>query len=139
MDLIFIAHLIATSIMVGVIWIVQLVHYPSFKVIDSNRFLEFENFHCKRISFVVMPAMLIEILSGGFIYLYLTRELLFIVSLIILIVIWISTFFIQATLHSKLLLNYSEENVNLLIKSNWVRTLLWSARILILIELTEIT
>ena len=29
-------HIVSTSIMVGVIWVMQLVHYPSFKYVKES-------------------------------------------------------------------------------------------------------
>ena len=46
----FYLHLVATSIMIGVIWVVQLVHYPSFHYIDRNRYGLFQQFHMRYIS-----------------------------------------------------------------------------------------
>jgi hypothetical protein len=135
MDLIFLTHLIATCLMCGVIWIVQLVHYPSFKFISAEKFLEFERFHCNRISIIVMPIMSIEFLSGAFILFNNDQTPLFILNFIGLVLIWISTFFIQSSLHSKLLLNYSLKNIQLLVKTNWIRTFLWSMRVFLLIKI----
>ena len=61
---IFTVHLIFTAIMVGVIWLVQFVHYPSFNFIDKKFYSDFQNFHIKRISFIVIPVMLLELVSG---------------------------------------------------------------------------
>ena len=58
-----IIHLIATSVMVGVIWIIQLVHYPSFHFIELKQSTPFQRFHMSRISYVVIPAMLTELFT----------------------------------------------------------------------------
>ena len=54
----------ATFAMVGVIWIVQLVHYPSFAFVDATRYAEFQNFHERNITFIVLPLMLVEALCA---------------------------------------------------------------------------
>ena len=41
-----ILHLIATSVMVGVIWVIQLVHYPSFHFIELKQYTTFQRFQC---------------------------------------------------------------------------------------------
>ena len=57
-------HLISTSMMVAIIWIVQILHYPTFKFIDQKRYEEFQDFHMKRISYIIIPIMLVELISG---------------------------------------------------------------------------
>ena len=38
-------HLISTSMMVAIIWIVQILHYPTFKFIDRKKYEDFQDFH----------------------------------------------------------------------------------------------
>jgi len=125
-------HLAATSFMTGLIWIIQIVHYQSFRFIAEANFREFEKFHCNRITPIVMPAMLLELGSALYILAYLDQDNYFAISFALLILIWISTFFIQSLIHGKLLTQFSQSNIELLIKTNWVRTALWSTRLLIL-------
>ena len=62
--MLFLIHLVSTAIMVGAIWVIQLVHYPSFYYIDKNNYMKFQNFHMNRISYIVIPAMTVELFSG---------------------------------------------------------------------------
>lgn len=40
----------ATSIFLcGLIWVIQLVHYPSFHFVEDSRFIDFQAFHTQRI------------------------------------------------------------------------------------------
>ena len=57
-------NFISTSVMVGVIWVIQLLHYPSFHFINDQKYIEFQHFHMQRISFIVVPVMLIELASA---------------------------------------------------------------------------
>ena len=43
-------HIISTCALIGLIWIVQIVHYPSFYFVEDKRFVEFESFHKKSIT-----------------------------------------------------------------------------------------
>ena len=54
----------STFVMVGIIWIVQLVHYPSFAFVDVTRYIEFQTFHERNISFIVVPLMVVEALCA---------------------------------------------------------------------------
>ena len=49
--------------MMAVIWFVQIVHYPLFKLVPYNERVMYAQKHQQWISWIVMPAMLIECLS----------------------------------------------------------------------------
>ena len=125
-------HFLSTSLMVGIIWVIQLLHYPTFHFIKQSDYVEFQHFHMQRISFIVVPVMIIEILSG-FMLVYYFRSNLFILCLTILLVIWLITFVFFTKLHQSLLGGYDKIIVNKLVQINWSRTVLWSLRLIILI------
>ena len=50
MSFIFLLNLVLSLFAVGLIWTIQLVHYPSMKYIPEDRFTEYHNFHSIRIS-----------------------------------------------------------------------------------------
>ncbi len=130
----FTVHLIFTAIMVGVIWLVQVVHYPSFNFIDKNFYSDFQNFHIKRISFIVIPVMLLELVSGLIlIFLDNRHSTPSLISFGILILIWIITGLFFAKAHQDLIAGYDREIVKKIIKLNWIRTLLWSIRLILLL------
>tara|TARA_B100002051_G_C16594930_1_gene564844 strand:- start:236 stop:640 length:405 start_codon:yes stop_codon:yes gene_type:complete len=130
----FTVHLIFTAIMVGVIWLVQVVHYPSFNFIDKKFYSDFQNFHIKRISFIVIPVMLLELVSGLIlIFLDNRHSTPSLISFGILILIWIITGLFFAKAHQDLTVGYDREIVKKIIKLNWIRTLLWSIRLILLL------
>ena len=134
----FVIHLVSTSFMVGVIWIVQLVHYPTFLFIDEQKSYDFQKFHMSRISYIVMPAMTTELFSGIYIFIYSNMAIdsnLFLLALTILIINWIITALVFVKMHNKLLINYKIEIISLLVKWNWLRTLLWSVRLILLLRM----
>ena len=126
-------HLVATSIMVGVIWVIQLVHYPSFHFIKLDMYTVFQKFHMKKISIIVVPVMVAELITG-FLFLYHeeSRNALIIISVILLIIIWGITAVFFSGVHNKLIAGYQEKIVNHLLLINWVRTFLWTMRLLLL-------
>lgn len=132
MDLYFLIHLSSTSFMCGLIWFVQLVHYPTFIFVNKDDFTEFEKFHCDRTSLVVVPAMLAELLSAFYIFINGNPNELFIISLIPLGLIWLSTFIIQTRQHQILISGYSLDSIKDLVKYNWIRTFLWTTRLILL-------
>ena len=125
-------HFLSTSLMVGIIWVIQLLHYPTFHFIKESDYVEFQHFHMQRISFIVVPVMIIELLSG-FMLVYYFRSNLLILCLIILLVIWLITFVFFTKLHQSLLDGYDKIIVDKLVQINWSRTVLWSLRLIILI------
>ena len=125
-------HFLSTSLMVGIIWVIQLLHYPTFHFIKESDYVEFQHFHMQRISFIVVPVMIMELLSG-FMLVYYFRSNLLIFCLIILFVIWSITFVFFTKLHQSLLGGYDKIIVDKLVQINWSRTVLWSLRLIILI------
>ena len=128
-----ILHLIATSVMVGVIWVIQLVHYPSFHFVELKQYTTFQRFHMARISYVVIPAMLTELFTLILIVFSMDQiDTLVLASAILLIFIWLMTAVFFSGVHQKLTLGYEQPVVDKLVKLNWGRTLLWTLRLLLI-------
>jgi len=125
-------HLISTSLMVGIIWVIQVVHYPSFHYIGKSRYISFQKFHMEGISYIVIPVMLLESMSG-FILIYDELNPILLISMVLLLSIWMLTAFFFSSLHQKLVSGYEEETVRKLVKINWLRTALWTLRLVLLI------
>ena len=126
-------HLIATSVMVGVIWVIQLVHYPSFHFIELKQYTTFQRFHMSRISYVVIPAMLTELFTLILIVISMDQiDTLVLASAILLIFIWLITAVFFSGVHQKLTLGYDQTVVDKLVKLNWGRTLLWTLRLFLI-------
>ena len=131
MKLIFVLHVLSTLLMVGVIWMVQLVHYPLFAHVGAEQFPQYEGLHRTWISMLVMPLMLIEIGTGALLLLSAPAgisPLWFWAGAVLLGVIWASTFFIQVPLHDQILKAFDVEAIQRLVRSNWIRTMAWSLR-----------
>ena len=123
-------HLISTAIIVGIIWVIQVVHYPSFHFIETDEYLSFQKFHMDKIAYIVVPVMLIESITG-FILIYNDINTVLIISMILLLLIWALTGLFFAPMHQKLMSGYQEELVEKLVKINWVRTIFWTIRLLL--------
>ena len=132
-NFVLLGHLIFTSIMTGVIWVIQIVHYPSFHFIEKELYTAFQKFHMNKISIIVIPIMLAELITGIMLFLDKSFKSPFlIISIIILVLIWLITgvFFTKA--HNELIAGYQELVVNQLVAMNWIRTLLWTLRLILL-------
>lgn len=132
---VFILHLVSTSIMVGVIWIIQLVHYPTFLFIDKQKYMKFQEFHMSRVSYIVMPTMIAELFSGIYILFYnnvLMVNTFFLLASFSLLLNWVITALVFVKIHNGLLIKYEKNIILLLVKLNWLRTILWSLRLVFL-------
>ena len=127
-------NLISTSIMVGVIWVIQLLHYPSFHFINDQKYIEFQHFHMQRISIIVIPAMLTE-LASALLLAYFFESSLTIILLALVIGNWTITLIFFTNMHQKLTDGYDHSIVNRLVQINWSRTALWSLRLIILLSI----
>ena len=136
MSFIFLLNLVLAFIAVGLIWTIQLVHYPSMRFIPKERFVEYHNFHSIRISFIAIPLMVTE-LGTSLILFYQNYnnaiQTIFLINLVIVALIWLSTFLIQVPLHNALSKEKQSEKLSKLICTNWIRTILWTARSILMI------
>jgi hypothetical protein len=132
---IFFLHLLAATFLCGVIWFVQVVHYPLFSRTGAVEFAEYHRRHTTFTGWVVGPAMLAE-LGTALALVYLCPSILtfwpFTGALVLLGVIWLSTAFLQVPQHHALRRDYSRSMVKSLVAGNWVRTAAWSLRCVLL-------
>ncbi len=127
-------HLLATAAMVGLIWFVQVVHYPLFAAVGAGGFAEYEQQHQRRTSRVVGPLMAAE--GATAVWLALAPpdglpRILPVLGLALLGVIHTSTVLLQIPQHAALASGYDRARVNRLVRTNWVRTVGWSIRAVI--------
>lgn len=142
MTAILVVHAAATLYLAGLIWFVQVVHYPLFERVGREEFPEYERLHAERTTRVVAPAMLAEAICAVVIVVKSKADaplLPFLsapapargwalLGLGLLSVIWISTFALQVPRHRRLALGFDAEAARSLVATNWIRTLAWTAR-----------
>jgi len=131
-DHVLLLHLVATSFLCGLIWVVQLVHYPLFDRVERGSFAAFEAAHQRRISWIVAPAMLVEAATGGAWLFAAWRggDLLgwAIANSVLVAAVWASTAFLSVPQHTILARGYDTGAHRRLVATNWVRTIAWSSR-----------
>ena len=130
-NLVFLAHAGATLYLVGLIWIVQILIYPLMGHVGPSGYSAYHNLHTSRITPVVAPAMIIELLTAIY-FVFVADEKIdrryFWLGFGLVLVIWISTFFLQVPLHEKLAKGFDAEVQQRLVLTNWIRTAAWTAR-----------
>ena len=123
-------HAAATLFMTGLIWFVQVVHYPLFHRVE-NGFADYHRHHVQRTGWVVGPPMLIEAVSAGWIAVAppggVPREAA-IAGILLLLAIWLSTALAQSPAHRRLSGGFDAPTIARLVRSNAVRTVGWTLR-----------
>ena len=108
------------------IWLVQLVIYPSFLYYEQNNLKRWHEKYTQKITYVVLPLMMGQLIITT-VHLYDNFSTFTLGSFLIIIALWIMTFLIFVPLHSKISNNENNlSSIHQLIRLNWIRTLLWS-------------
>jgi len=129
-------HTLSTLMMAGVIWFVQLVHYPLFVHVGEQKFGRFEKEHVRRTTWIVAPLMTAEAATaiGLVLFSWDSRHRgLTLLGLLLLVVIWASTAFLQVPCHKRLAEGFDLRAACRLVGTNWIRTAAWTARALLAI------
>ena len=126
-----VAQVVGSVGMFGVIWMVQIVHYPLMRFVSGEQFARFETAHRMRISWVVGPLMAVEGVS----------VLAFLFAPPAGLPWWLpwagagaeaiaigTTVFVSAPLHEKLNAHFDPATLNRLVATNWIRTIAWTCR-----------
>jgi len=129
---ILIAQAVASGMMAGIIWFVQVVHYPLFAGVDGPASAGYARENQGRTAWVVLPPMMVEAVAAAWLV---ARPLPAIgrgpalAGLGMVGLLWLSTLAVQMPLHGRLARDgHARTTVNSLVLSNWPRTILWTGR-----------
>jgi len=126
-----VVQMAVTWALVGLVWFVQVVHYPLFSGVGSPGFTGYHRLHATRTGWVVIPLMLVElgvtfrIAIGG---VEGVSPLLSAVGLCALGLVWGSTFLLQVPAHAILGRGFDPGAYRRLVLTNWVRVVAWTVR-----------
>lgn len=131
-------HFSLTLYMTGLIWLVQVIHYPLFKLVSESTFPDYHRTHIQKTSFVIAIPMILEMITAF--YLISKDETyrsnpFFLTASLLLALIWAVTFFISVPNHNVLSKGLNDQALTTLIKTNWIRTVAWSLRAFLLFSL----
>lgn len=134
-----VVHLAATLFMVGVIWFVQVVHYPLFAAVGREDWPAYAGAHVRRTRWVVGPPMLVE--AGTAVALLVLRPAAIPTPWVwtgagLLALIWLSTNLVQVPRHRRLGAGFDAGTAEALVATNWLRTIAWSARGVLALAMT---
>lgn len=139
------AELYCCIFMTGLIWLIQIVHYPLFKKVGEAAYAEYQLEHMRKITWLVLPVMSLELIFGVLLVIgwlnsgsQLSGSLWIIpLNIVGLFAIWLSTLVFQVPIHASLVKNFSSAKLQRLINTNWLRTILWSLRSFLLLTLAQ--
>lgn len=112
------------------IWLVQVIIYPSFLFTDRQKVREWHPKYTRKISYFIAPLLFIQ--TGVIAFQALFDNFSFLIDALFLSIIWVNTFFIAIPIHNAIDRSESvEDNILKLISINKWRTLAWSALFLL--------
>lgn len=135
------AHLVSTLMLTGLIWTIQLVHYPLFNRVGAGTFRAYEIAHMNAITMLVFPLMLVEVVTG---FLLIAQHpphipnLWFWVGLALIGLIWFVTVTINLPQHTRLAAGFDEVIHQAMVATNWIRTIAWSLRAALVIYILDL-
>jgi hypothetical protein len=113
--------------LVVLIWMVQLIVYPSFTYYKPKNLIEWHQKYTTGIAVVVIPLMLAQLVLA-IVAVFYKPNFTAISTLVIVLFLWIFTFLSFAPLHFKISEGkHNQKLLQLLIQRNWIRTFLWSS------------
>lgn len=131
-SLVSLVHLVATLLLVGLILVVQLVHYPLMAQVGAEAFPAYHRAHATRISWLVGPLMPTELVSAVWLALLPPTGVEGWVpwaGVALVAVVWLSTALVQIPCHARLEGGFDAAVHRRLVRSNWIRTVAWLARV----------
>lgn len=130
------AQLGTTLPLVGLIWLVQVVSYPLFLHVGRADFAAYHSAHMRLISFVVAPLMVGELLAALAWTAYPPSNVpgwVTWAALALALSTWLVTFALAVPRHDALAEAFDAERASSLVRVNWLRTIAWTARGVILL------
>ena len=115
--------------MAGLIWFVQVVHYPLFGAVDADNFPAYHRQHLRLTTLVVGPLMLAEAGAAiAIVALRVSSPTSSWLGVVLLAVVWGATMWLSVPRHAELAHGFAESAHAALVTTNWIRTVAWTAR-----------
>lgn len=122
------AQAFASCALAGLIWFVQVVHYPLLRQVGAGEFAACHAAHTRRTTLVVAPLMLAEALAALVLVVASPVSATRLAGLVLVALLWASTFLLQVPIHHRLARGQHPADLTLLVRTNVIRTLLWTLR-----------
>jgi hypothetical protein len=129
--LLLLANLCATGMLVGLIWTIQLVHYPLLHAVGPDALPGYLAEHAARITILVAPWMVGELVTAGLLLRWrpvAVPRWMVMAGFGCCLLIWASTFLVQGPVYARLADDPTPALLDRLTLTNWLRTVGWTAR-----------
>lgn len=127
MQIISLTALVVASGLLILIWMVQLVVYPSFLFYSKQSLHNWHSVYTPRITAIVGPLMMLQVLVSS-IRLFTEMNWVSVVYVGLVFSVWLITFLVFIPIHERIQRGeYHSVHLQKLVKLNWIRTALWSA------------
>jgi hypothetical protein len=124
-------HAALTWFLTGLIWVIQVVHYPLMAAVGTASYSAYQQAHVTRITWIVGPAMLAEVALALAVVLDPSAQVprwQAWLGVALLALIWVATALWSVPAHGRLAAGFDAAVHRQLVDSNWLRTLAWTAR-----------
>jgi hypothetical protein len=127
------AQLVVSAALAGLVWTVQLTVYPLFKTVwlaaGEAGFAAYHRRYTARMGYVAAPLMVAEAVLAGAWWVAEPQSRAAVAGVVLVAVLWVSTFAVQVPLHGRLARFWDEAAARRLTLGNWVRTAAWTMRV----------
>tara|TARA_B110000090_G_scaffold105592_1_gene118521 strand:+ start:1083 stop:1505 length:423 start_codon:yes stop_codon:yes gene_type:complete len=108
------------------IWMIQLIVYPSFLFYTAKELIAWHKMYTKAIALIVIPLMLGQL--GITIYqVFLVQNTYTLTSIILVVFLWGITLLKFAPMHQQISEgNFQVQLLKKLVQNNWIRALIWT-------------
>ena len=120
------ATLLADFGLVVLIWLIQLVVYPSFHHVEDGSFVAWHSRYTRLVAYIVMPLMSAQVilhgagLLGG-------PGVFDVLAAVLIVLAWATTFVFSVPCHRALSNDgKSAVQIAILVRTNWIRTTCWT-------------
>ncbi len=125
-----VAHAVSTLFMAGMIWTIQVVHYPLFAEVGADRFPAYEAAHSARITWVILVPWAVQGLTTAALLVSspagVPRALVYAAAVLAAIPVLVTVSF-SVPAHSVLSGGFDAAAHARLVGTNWLRTAAWTA------------
>ena len=121
-----ILNLLFDSGLLVLIWMIQLIVYPSFLYYNKEALVSWHRKYTLRLAIIVIPLMFGQLLLTSWQW-YQSQTLEMTMRLLLVIAVWVSTFVQFVPIHTKITQGKATNQLlKQLVHRNWLRTTLWT-------------
>jgi len=122
------ANLVVAAALAGLIWTIQLVHYPLFALVGATEWPRYGDEHRRRISWLAAPLMLASV-GVALVLVIQDAAGVRVLNAGLAVGVFVLTGAVFAPMHGRLEHAASERAIRALVRANWLRTIAWTAQV----------